>query len=111
MVRHDRLAIARTAIEVLVPLLRSEGEYHPAEAGIPSRWTLQWQGLQVSLVGQVLLLPDDDAQSSLLDIWPPRGQKVLSVRWMPSQPWLPPQVVTFRPGEWLTAFGQTSERP
>ncbi len=111
MARHDRLAIARTAIEVLVPLLRSNGEYHPAEAGLPSRWTLQWRGLHVSLVGQVLLLPDDDAQSALLDIWPTKGQKVLSVRWMPSKPWLSPQIVSFRPGEWLTSLSQELERP
>lgn len=111
MARHDRLAIARTAIEVLVPLLRSKGEYHPSEAGLPSRWTLQWRGLQVSLVGQVLLLPDDTAQLSLLDVWPAKGQKVLSVSWMPSQPWLPPRVVGFRPGEWLIAFDQSFEEP
>lgn len=51
MARHDRLTIARTAIEILVPLLRSKGEYHPADASLPSRWTLQWRGLDVSLVG------------------------------------------------------------
>lgn len=67
-------------------------------------------GLQVSLVGRGLLLPDDAAQSSLIDIRPAKGQKVLSVRWMPSQPWLPPQVVSFRPGEWLIAFDQEAER-
>lgn len=108
MTRHDRLTLARTAIEVLVPLLRSNGEHHPAEAGLPSRWTLQWQALHVSLVGQILLLPDDTAQSSLLDIWPAKGQKVVSVRWKPSQPWGPPRVVGFRPGEWLIAFDQSS---
>jgi len=94
-----------------VPLLRSNGEYHPAEAGLPGRWTLQWRGLHVSLIGQILLVPDDAAQSSLLDIWPAKGQKVLSVRWLPSQPSLPPRVVGFRPGEWLIAFDQSSEHP
>lgn len=47
MARHDRLALARTAIEVLVPLLRFNWEYHVAEAGLPSRWTLQWRGPHV----------------------------------------------------------------
>lgn len=101
MARHDRLAIARCAIEILVPLLRSNGKYHPAGTGGPSRWTLEWRGLNVSLVGQVLLLPDHATQSSLLDIWPAKGQKALSVSWVPSQPWLPPRVVSFKPGDWL----------
>lgn len=40
MARHDRLAIARSAIEVLVPLLQSCGKYHHAGIGdLPgSRW-------------------------------------------------------------------------
>lgn len=109
MPRHDRLAIARSAVEILVPLLRSNGQYHPSGVGGPSRWTLEWRGLTVSLVGQVLLLPDHGTPSSLLDIWPAKGQKALSVRWIPSQPWLPPQVVSFRPGEWLIALDRTSE--
>lgn len=101
MARHDRLAIARSAIEILVPLLRSHGKYHHAGIGGPSRWTLEWHRLNVSLVGQVLLPPGDAAQSALLDIWPAKGQKALSVSWVPSQPWLPPRVVSFKPGDWL----------
>lgn len=111
MARHDRLAIARCAIEILVPLLQSHGKYHHAGIGGPSRWTMEWRGLKVSFVGQVLLLPGDAAQSALLDIWPTKGQKALSVSWVPSQPWLPPRVVSFRASKWLIEFDQSSERP
>ena len=101
MARHDRLAIARSAIEILVPLLRSHGKYHHGGIGGPSRWTLEWRGLNVSLVCQVLLLAGDATQSAWLDIWPTKGQKALSVSWVPSQPWLPQRVVSFRASKWL----------
>lgn len=36
---------------------------------------------------------------------------MLSVRWMPSEPWLPPRVVGFRSGKWLIAFDRSFEQP
>jgi len=106
MPRHDRLKLARFAIELIAPFVKSKGKYHPAQPNMPAYWLLDWQGLQLLLAEQALLSPEDAALSSLLDVYVVGQRKVLSVRWQPSQPWMPPTVVSFKAGDWMSVVEQ-----
>lgn len=108
MKRPDKLTIARRAIDELAPLVKAAGQHHPAEPDGPSRWELEWRGLQVLLSGRALVRPDDSSLTSIIDIWQGSGPKVLSVNWQPSRPWVPPEVATFRSGAWVDELEQLS---
>ena len=97
----DKLAIAKAAIEILAPLARSTGKYHPAGALEPAHWALDKEGCHISLAEKVLLSPVDSSLSCLLDVWPAKERKVFSVSWEPDRPWVPPRVVCCKRGDWI----------
>lgn len=100
MARLDKLAIALQAIESIPPKIRAQGAYRGATALQPASWYVDYGAWKINLTENVLLCPDDSALSMLLDIWAAAGGKVLSVSWMPDQPWRPPRVVQCKPGAW-----------
>lgn len=109
MTRYEKLATALSAIKLLAPIIRATGQHHPAGSSGPSHWVLDWHGHRLLLAERALLWPDDSALSSLLDIWPDTGPKLLSVRWQPLRPWVPPEIVAFRAGDWIDRIQQESQ--
>lgn len=104
MTRNERLGIAMKAIRVLPLQLRQRGTYHCATALQPARWTWEAQGFLVSMVEGFLMSPLESELSSLLDIWPLKKRKVLSVSWCVDRPWVPLRMVCFCEGEWIRVF-------
>ena len=103
--KTERLALANQLIGILVPRVKMHGIRVAARGASPGYWTLEANGIIVSLAENVLLLPSDPTTSSLLDIWPIGQRKVFSARWQPARPWIPAEVVCLRPGGWLAQFG------
>lgn len=110
MPRHDRLKVARFAVDFIAPFVRASGQRHQPRPNMPGHWLLVWQGLQFIHAEQVLLLPEDASLSSLIDVWDIHRHKVLSVCWHPSQPWLPPTVVNFKAGDWMAVVERLGSR-
>lgn len=101
----DRLNIAANAARTLPAQVRSKGTYQRAEAHQPALWMWETQGHIVSLAEGILLLPIEQDLSCLLDIWPLRSRKVLSVSWYRERPWVPPRVIAFHQGDWIRLLG------
>lgn len=101
MPHQDRLKIARFAVDSIAPFVRASGQRHLPGPNMSGHWLLVWQDLQFILTEQVLLWPEDASLSSVIDVWDIHRHKVLSVRWQPSRPWLPPTVVNFKAGDWV----------
>jgi hypothetical protein len=101
--KADRAAVANWAVHTLAVRVRKEGAFTPPTPAIPaSIWEMNSGEVRVHLADGLLLLPDDPELSVLLDVWPgERARKCLSVSWMPSRPWLPPRLVSFKSGPWL----------
>lgn len=68
-------------------------------------WSFERTGFTLIYAENVLLYPDDDDISNLLDVWPIGQRKVFSASWKPKKPWLPPRVVVCRAGEWPKLLG------
>lgn len=80
MHRTDRLALANWAVTVLAPRVHSEGRLIPADGRVPSHRELVIDGATILPTEQVLLASNENALSSVVDVWPePNGPKVLSV--------------------------------
>ena len=101
----SRLSVARWAIDVLPPMLISEGIHQTATEIFPACWTLSTAGCRLSLATNVLRLPSDPETSTLLDVWLDVGGKVLSVSWLPNQPWVPPVISSLKAGDWMHRLG------
>ena len=50
MPRHDRLKIARFAVDSIAPFVRASGQRHLPQPNMPGHWLLVWQGLQPAVV-------------------------------------------------------------
>ncbi len=100
MAQVDKLMLAAEAIRHLPRLVRASGVYRPAQPTSPATWWLETSQWRISLAENVLLAEADAALSMLLDVWPVRGTKVLSISWMPEQPWIPPRVIQCKAGAW-----------
>lgn len=99
---NKRLDVARWAIQVISPQVRTHGSHHPATAVEPSHWVWDKGSIHLVLTEQVLPHPDGTSLENLVDIWAGAGGlKVLSLSWSPSKPWIPPLVSTFKGGDWL----------
>lgn len=92
--RSNRKRIARLAIKTLAPLLKATPPTL-ATATSPSHRILEVQGLTVTLTEQVLPKPTDSALVSILDIWPVKGHKMLSVAFEPLE------IIGFHEGNWI----------
>lgn len=101
MPHPDQLTIAASAVRILPAQVRSNGTYQRAEARQPALWMWETQGHIVSLAEAILLLPIEQDLSCLLDIWPLKSRKVLSVSWYRERPWVPPRVIAFQQGDWI----------
>lgn len=100
------MAVARWAIQVLVPQVKAHGIQHHATSIEPSHWNWQTGGIDLCLTEQVLPHPDAKALENLFDVWAgPRRRKVFSVAWTPEAPWVPPDVRNFKTGDWLRVLG------
>ena len=106
MAQPDKLAIANRAITKLPPVVRANGTYSPATAAQPANWQVKLGDWRIILAEGVLLCPTDSSLSSLLDIWAASGGKVLSVSWMPDEPWVPPRIVRCKSGAWQELLGE-----
>ena len=96
---RDRLAVVGRIITNVVPQVRSGGTYTAHSASMPACWEMETGEGIFLLTEGVLLLPDDPALSTLLDIWAIGGKKILSVHWMEKRPWQPPHITCFKPNE------------
>ena len=66
---RDRLTIVGRIITSVVPQVRSGGTYTAHSASMPACWEMETAEGIFLLTESVLLLPDDPALSTLLDIW------------------------------------------
>lgn len=98
---RNRLAFVARVITTVVPRVKSEGTYTPHSALMPSCWEMKAAEGAFLVTEGVLLIPDDPAPSTLLDIWRNDGRKILSVHWMEHRPWQPPHISCFRSNELL----------
>lgn len=104
----SKLEIASWAINNLPQLVKSKGQYFPANPRQPAHWYLDMDEISIALTTGTLQLPDDLASSRMLDVWyqpagaSRRGSKVLSLSWHPSKPWSPPVITRFQAGEWMS---------
>jgi hypothetical protein len=101
MGRTDRLAIARMAIRILEPRLRSEGKFHAAAPKMPKHYELEIERFSLILGEGILILTNDTALSSVLNVWEHNQGKVLCVSWHPERPWQPPHISSLKPGRWI----------
>lgn len=101
MERINRLEIARMAIRILEPRLQREGKLHAAEPKMPKHYELKIGDISLILGEGILLLTNDTALSSVLNIWEPDRGKVLCVSWHPERPWQPPHISSLKPGRWM----------
>jgi hypothetical protein len=102
---RDRIELARFLIARVAPEVRAKGCRERPSATQPGWWLYESHELQFVLTENVLLTPDETVTSSCLDVWPNGGRKVFSVAWKPEQPWLPPQISTFKSGTWIQRLG------
>lgn len=73
---------------------------------MPAHWILETPDAQFILAHGVLPHPDASALEAILDVWAgPKGNKVLSVAWVPEKPWRPPTVIRYTAGDWLRLLG------
>ena len=66
---RDRLTIVGRIITSVVPQVRSGWTYTAHSASMPACWEMETAEGIFLLTESVLLLPDDPALSTLLDIW------------------------------------------
>ena len=75
-------------------------------AAFPPIGSLVVDGATGLLTEQVFLASNENALSSVVDVWPEsNGPKVQSVTWYASRPWEPPRVVKLRWATCLEALG------
>jgi hypothetical protein len=101
----DRLGLARALIEAYVPLIAERGAHTAATATVPAFSDYQVGEVEMRLTTDVLLRLNDEATSSLLDVWEADFKRLFSVSWMPLCPWIPPDVTVCRAGPWLEVLG------
>jgi hypothetical protein len=104
----EKLLIARRLIDSIAPEVRARGFHQPAHPSRPSTWTHERDGLTLILAENVLLFPEGSDTVSHLDIWPIGGRKVFSVAWVPTKPWLPPDISCCKAGAWLERLGKVA---
>lgn len=105
----DNVAFAQFAKKSLAPEIRAAGVHHPATPKCPSHWEYRRRNVLLVLSENVLLLPTDRSTAHVLDAWPlsKRGalrRKILSVSWLPEEPWLPPHIAKLSLRECLEAL-------
>jgi len=103
----EKLRIARALIESIAPEVRVRGFHQRAHPSRPSMWTHERDGLTLVLAENVLLFPEGSDTFSLLDIWPIGGRKVFSAAWIPTKPWVPPDISCCKPGAWLESLAKS----
>ena len=101
-----KLKFARFAIQTLAPEVQKSGVHHGAQPTRPSHWVLERDGLIILFTQNVLLAPTEASTSNVIDIFPAAaGEKLFSVSWEPQRPFIPPEVICFRRGDWMAALG------
>jgi hypothetical protein len=78
---------------------------------MPKRYELKIGILELMLVENALLLPDDPTLSSALYVWVNGQGKVLNVSWCPQRPWAPPHVSNLKAGQWMDTLQIQTPRP
>lgn len=117
-----KLAFAQFAVKSLAPEVRAVGVHHAATPQCPSQWELRLRDVLLVLSENVHLLPTATSRAHVLDAWPllkggAIGRKILSVSWLPEEPWLPPNITALAVGRCLEALfphkgdGPTSAQP
>lgn len=102
----DRLQFAHWVMTALVPQLERSGRFRPASEITPAGYELEMEGLLLLLTTGFLAHPGKSALSNMLDVWFLNDhRKVLSVSWVPSQPWHPPEFTCFKAGDWMARLG------
>ena len=105
MTKTDRLAVSVWAIKTIPPQTKAKGKLYSSDGLTPAHWEWMPNDMLIVLTEGVLLAPNDPELASTLDIWPESEKKVLSISWLPSKPWEPPQIRGFENGDWLRALG------
>lgn len=102
---RDRLELARFLIERVAPEVRAKGVFQRASAMQPGCLTYHSHELQFVFTENVLIRPNEGVTSCSLDVWPDGAGKVFSMVWKPERPWLPPEIVSCKPGPWIERLG------
>lgn len=100
-----RLQVANWAIRQLAPQVRALGERVPAAAFAPALIAAHIGDFHLFLTIGVLPHPGYEDLHETLEIFMPDGPKVFSATWIPQKPWIPPEIINFKPGDWYIKLG------
>jgi hypothetical protein len=108
---EEKLLVARAMIASVAPEVRALGWHQPAHWSRPNTWTFERDGLTLVYTENALIYGDNADAFHLIDVWPIGRPKVFSAHWSPTKPWLPPQVVACKSGEWMKLLGVAPGEP